>query len=53
MRDDEKIDLGAASLRERQLQGKAHRRWSDLPNSSRKKWREYSTLVLKAAQAID
>ena len=45
----EMVDAGAKALRERMQGGKKLVDWERLPNSTKKKWREYSTLVLAAA----
>lgn len=46
----EEIDAGAEALRQRMQGGKQLREWTALPNSAKRKWREYSTIVLKAAE---
>jgi hypothetical protein len=46
---EDQIDAGAKALRELQQAGKRLNEWSTLPNSTKKKWREYSSVVLKAA----
>lgn len=43
------IDAGAEALRQRQMSGKITRPWSALPNSDKRKWREYAEAVLRAA----
>lgn len=43
------IDAGAEALRQRLQAGKTLRPWPQIPNSSKKKWREYATVVLAAA----
>lgn len=43
------IDAGAEALRQRLQGGKTLRPWPQIPNSSKKKWREYATVVLAAA----
>lgn len=46
---ENEIDAGAEALRER-LQGmKKLNPWNRLPNSAKKKWRDYSACVLTAA----
>ena len=49
MQNEEMIDAGAKALREHMQAGKLLLKWSSLPNSRKKKWREYSALVLHAA----
>jgi hypothetical protein len=47
------IDAGAEALRER-LQGKkiTLRPWRQIPNSSKRKWRDYAAVVLRAAMSV-
>jgi hypothetical protein len=45
----EMIDAGAEALRGRLQGGKMLRDWRQLPNSSKKKWRDYAAVVLTAA----
>ena len=47
------VEAGADALRQRLQSGKKLRPWSDLPNSVKKKWREYATVVLVAAGQLD
>jgi hypothetical protein len=46
------IDAGAAALRERlqRSQVKNMRHWSEIPNSTKKKWRDYASIVIAAAE---
>lgn len=46
---DEQVDRGAAALRQHMQGGKQLRKWSELPNTTKKKWRSYATIVLIAA----
>lgn len=48
-----KIDAAAKALRERLQQGKRLIDWSTLPNATKKKWREYATVALTAAEAAN
>lgn len=43
------IDRGAEALRQRLQGGKVLRPWAELPNGTKRKWREYATVVLMAA----
>jgi len=43
------IDRGARALRDRLQGGKILTDWDDLPNSRKKKWRDYAACVLCAA----
>jgi len=47
------IDAGAEALRERQQAGRITRDWTALPNGDKRRWREHSAAVLKAAAASD
>lgn len=47
------IDAGAEALRQRQMSGKITRPWSALPNSDKRKWREHTEAVLRAAMGDD
>jgi hypothetical protein len=47
--NEEMVDAGGEALRQRMQGGKNIRAWDNLPNSAKKKWREYSALVLHAA----
>ncbi len=48
---DYQIDAGAAALRNRLNEGKKYpmRGWGEIPNSVKKKWREYTVIMLCAA----
>lgn len=46
------IDAGAKALRERQQSSKRLNAWDTLPNSAKRKWRDYATCVLTAASAV-
>lgn len=43
------IDVGAEALRQRLQGGKVLRPWREIPNSSKRKWRDYAAVVLCAA----
>jgi hypothetical protein len=45
----DEIDRGAEALRNHEQKGRITRKWSDLPNSAKKKWLEKSSIVLRAA----
>lgn len=46
---ERQVDAGAKWLRETQQAGKRLVPWEDLPNSTKKKWREYARGVVNAA----
>lgn len=46
---EHQLDAGAAILRARQTKGKITRPWDELPNSTKKKWRDHAWAVLLAA----
>src|SRR5271156_5634314 len=46
------IDLGAEALRQQMQGGKQIRAWGTLPNSSKRKWRDYARVVLCAAKVL-
>lgn len=48
---EREIDLGGRALRDRQQSGKRLTPWEELPNSTKKKWREHAHCVLMAAAA--
>jgi hypothetical protein len=43
------IDAGAEALRQYEQGGRILRKWEDLPNSDKRKWRDKATVVLRAA----
>jgi hypothetical protein len=43
------MDAGGDALRQRLQGGKRLRPWGELPDSVKRKWREYATHVLEAA----
>lgn len=45
------IDAGAQVLRDLQQGHRMLRRWVELPKADKRKWREYATAVLNAAEA--
>lgn len=45
------IDGGAEALRQIEQGGRVLRKWNDLPNSDKRKWRDKSSAVLRAAFA--
>lgn len=46
---ESQIDAGAEALRQRLQGGKSLTSWAVLPNSRKKKWRDYASVVLIAA----
>ena len=46
----DEIDCGADALRRYEQGGRMLRNWSDLPNGTRKKWREKVGVVLAAIE---
>lgn len=46
---EEEIDAGAQALRNRLQAGKRLNEWHTLPNSTKRKWRDYAACVLTAA----
>jgi hypothetical protein len=46
---DAQIDAGAEALRQRLQGGKKLKPWPQLPNSVKRKWRDYAAVVLCAA----
>ena len=51
--DEKQIDAGANALRQCQQGGKKLTPWFDLPNATKKKWREYAKIVLTAAANME
>jgi hypothetical protein len=45
----EQIDAGADALRRRLMSGRALRDWDDLPNPTKRTWRDHAVTVLDAA----
>lgn len=48
---EQQIDAGAKALRETLQAGKKLNAWETLPNSTKRKWRDYARIVLAAAEA--
>lgn len=46
----DEIDCGADALRRYEQGGKMLRLWADLPNGTKKKWREKASVVLSAVE---
>jgi hypothetical protein len=44
------LDCGADALRRYEQGGKMLRLWEDLPNSTKKKWREKADIVVSAVE---
>ena len=47
------IDAGAEALRQIEQGGRLLRRWADLPNNDKRKWREKAEIVIRAAFPVN